>query len=369
MDARSVRRSLGLALILAVGLVTVEGPPAWAAGTAAGTVVSNSASVDYQVGGIDQDAVSSNTATFKVDRKVDLTVATSESAAVSVYPGSSGNVLTFTVTNDGNDTFDFALATTAVATSAAAKFGGEDDDIDAASVAVYVDVNANGTYESGTDTATSIDDLAADGSKTVFVVASFNTGLTNGQVASYHLLVTAKGSDGSALTEDTDGDDTATVENVFADGQGTDTANDASRDAKHSDQADYKVSNAVLSVTKSSTVISDPLNGTTSPLAIPGAVIEYTLTISNAAGAATATSVTVSDSLNTEITNGTVSFTSGTIKVTAPNINGGSEKTLTDAGGDDEGDWNVTGTNTVTVSGISLSAGESATVKFRVEVQ
>jgi len=56
-----------------------------------------------------------------------------------------------------------------------------------------------------------------------------------------------------------------------------------------------------LSVSKSSAVISDPFNGTTNPLAIPGAVVEYTITISNAASTATATSVAITDSLNAEI--------------------------------------------------------------------
>lgn len=365
-------RLLGLA---AAGMLAwTAAPNVYGAGTAANTTISNAATINYKVNSIDQDAVTSNTATFKVDRKVNLTVATTEVAAVSVTPGSTGRVLKFTVTNTGNDTFDYTLAATAAAGGAAA-FGGTDN-INASAVSIYVDGNANGVYNAGVDTATSIDNLAADGAATVFIVANFATGLSNNDIASYHLLVTAKGSDGSALTQDTDGDTAGTVENVFADAQGSDTSNDAARDAKHSAQADYKVSTATLTVSKSSTVISDPINNTTNPLAIPGAVVEYTITISNGAGAATATNIAVTDSLATEIGNGTIAFNTNTyaagkgIQVTSPNINAGVALALTNAGGgDDQGDWNVTGANTVTVTGISLAAGESATVKFRVTIQ
>ena len=117
------------------------------------------------------------------------------------------------------------------------------------------------------------------------------------------------------------------------------------------------------------------LSGTTNPKAIPGAVIEYTITVSNGAGASTATNVVVTDSLATEIGNGTIAFkTDGYaagkgIQVTAPNLYGGAATSLTNAGSDDEGDFNITTANTVTVTGISLSASESATVKFQVTIQ
>jgi hypothetical protein len=38
-------------------------------------------------------------------------------------------------------------------------------------IRVFVDVNGNGTYDAATDTATYIDELAPDATKTVFVVA------------------------------------------------------------------------------------------------------------------------------------------------------------------------------------------------------
>jgi hypothetical protein len=160
---------------------------------------------------------------------------------------------------------------------------------------------------------------------------------------------------------------------VFADGAGV---TDGANDGRHSDDDGYLVASAQLSITKSSTVISDPVNGGVNPKAIPLAIVEYTITISNDPGAgASATSISVSDDLSTEIGAGTIAFEPDTfgagmgIEVTAPNIGGGAPTALTNAVDPDEGDFDGTGADTVTVTGIDLAPGESATVRYRVEVQ
>ena len=56
----------------------------------------------------------------------------------------------------------------------------------------------------------------------------------------------------------------------------------ASEDGAHSAGDDYTVAAANISVFKSSVVISDPVNGTTNPKAIPGAIIEYCISVANA---------------------------------------------------------------------------------------
>lgn len=58
---------------------------------------------------------------------------------------------------------------------------------------------------------------------------------------------------------------------------------------------------AVLSVAKSSILVSDPTNGAADPKAIPGAVLRYCLLITNP-GSATATGVTASDTLPAAVT-------------------------------------------------------------------
>ncbi len=356
-----------LGLLMIVGLVSNK---ALAAGTASGTTVSNTATVNYRVGGVAQTAVNSNTATFVVDTKIDLTVATTDAAAVQVAPGAAEQVLTFTVTNTGNATQDFSLQAVAL-NGGAGNFGGTDN-FNAGSVSVYVDTNGNGTFDSGVDTATSIDNLAADATATVFIVATIPVSQVTGDVASYHLVVQARAVDGSAITETTGADTAGSVDIVFADGQGSDTTNDLVRDAKFSAQSDYEVLAAALTVTKSSTVISDPFNGTTNPKRIPGAIVEYVIQIDNGAGSATATNVTVTDDLSTEISAGNLAFNTDSfgaglgIQVTAPNINGGAAQNLTNASDADQGNYS---SNTVTVTGIDLAASESATIRFRVTIQ
>lgn len=348
---------------------------AMAAGTTQGTSVSNSASVDYQVSAVPQATITSTAISFLVDRKIDLTVANIETAAVNVVPGTNDNVLRFTVTNNSNDTLDFNLAATAL-NGTAAQFAGTDN-VDAdGTVAIFVENGTTpNTYQSGEDTATYINDLAADATIYVYVVTDFGTGFSNGDIASYHLEATARdsaGTPGAALTADTDGDTAGTVEDEFADAAGS---NDSANDAKHSNYQDYKITTAEISISKTSAVVYDPVNNVTNPIAIPGARIEYTITVSNGGTGSTATNVIVTDSLATEITNGTVAFYPDGyaalkgIEVTAPNINGGAALALTNANDADEGDFNITTTNVITVDGITLLAGENATVKFQVTVQ
>lgn len=360
--------TLGLVLAL-LALGTVRN--AQAAGTAAGTDISNTATLDYQVGGNAQPTKTSNTLTFKVDRKINLTVARTDASIVSVSPGQNGAVLTFTVTNNGNSAQDFSLQAIAEAAATADPFGGAiADNLDASSAAVYVESGGSAGYQAAQDTATSIGNLAADGVKTVYIVLNIPNTALDTNVAVYGLRATARELGGAAITETVGADTAGTMDTVFADAAGSD---DSARDAAHSARSAVKVASAQLSITKSSAVISDPTNNTTNPKAIPGAVVEYTITIANAAGAgAAATNISTSDSLNGEITAGHIAFNTNAyaagkgIQVTAPNINAGAALALTNTADADQGSFAA---NIVSVSGIALNAGQTATVKFQVVVQ
>ena len=354
-------------LALALGLLALGAARnAQAANTAAGTDITNIATINFEVSGIPQPPQDSNTVTFKVDRKVNLTVSRTDVSIVQVTPGQTAAVLTFSVKNEGNDTFDYTLQAIAEATGTADPFGGaNNDNFDGTGVAVYVETAGGAGYQAASDTDTSISSLAAEGIKTVYVVVNIPNSQVNNDVAVYALKAAATG-----VTETAGADTPGTVDTVFADAAGTD---DGARDAAHSARNAFKVKTAVLTVAKSSLVISDPMNGSTNPKAIPGAVVEYTVTVSNAAGAtATASNIALTDNLNAEITAGKIAFNTNAyaaargVRVTAPNINGGAAKDLTNASSDDEGDFSA---NTVTVSGIALAPGESATVKYQVVIQ
>jgi uncharacterized repeat protein (TIGR01451 family) len=54
-------------------------------------------------------------------------------------------------------------------------------------------------------------------------------------------------------------------------------------------------------IAKTSSVVSDPINGTTDPKAIPGATMRYCILVTNS-GSGTATSINVADALPTTTT-------------------------------------------------------------------
>ena len=79
---KSKQNLMRFGLVLA-GVITLLMPSqVMAAGTASGTNITNSATLDYQVSGGDQTQINSNTTTFVVYNKVDLTVAEVGSANV-----------------------------------------------------------------------------------------------------------------------------------------------------------------------------------------------------------------------------------------------------------------------------------------------
>jgi len=327
---------------------------ALALGTASGTNVTSQATVDFEVDGVTMNQVSSNAASFLVDNKVDLTVTTLDAAGVQVVNGALAQVLTYSVTNDGNTVQDYSLA----AQAATGNIFGITDNFDATNVQVFVDANANGTYESATDTQTYIDELVADASITVFVVADMPASQNNGDGALYDLIAqTAVGGTGSAQGADITTDDAAaaddpnTVQIVFGDDAGS---ADAANDGAHSSTDAYVIVTATLQATKSQMVVTDPINGGTNPKAIPEATVRYTIAVTNN-GSVDAENVSIVDMIPTD-----TSYVAGTLTL------GGSG--LTDADDADEGDYNVTNAGGLTVVLASIAPAATSTITFDVTV-
>lgn len=284
------------AAMLAFG-IALAAPSAWAAGTASGTNVSNNAQVSYEVGGVAQN-VQSNTATFKVDNIVRVLVAETNSAATPVTLGAAGSVVIFTVTNQGNTSQDYSLATANLINGTLLTLGANDytDAFDATACVVRVESGTTAGYQAGEDTAAAIVNLAADGSKTVYVVCTIPTGLANGADAVVSLTATtanantcAANGTGCVTTTQTAGADNLTqVDVVFGDAAGTD---DSNRDGKHSARDAYEVA-AALSISKTVTPICDPINFNVNPKNIPGAYVRYEITVSNAAGSGQSATLT-----------------------------------------------------------------------------
>ena len=112
---------------------------------------------------------------------------------------------------------------------------------------------------------------------------------------------------------------------------------------------------------KSSTVVEDPIRGTTNPLRIPGATVRWSIVITND-GSAAANNLVVTDLLDTDTT-----FVPGTITVA------GTAEDDDDAGADESdpngADFGATAADTVTANiGTVAGSGASVTVEFDVTI-
>ena len=343
-----------LAGALAFGLSSA----ALAQNTPSGTTITNTATLDYSVAGTPQAQVASNSANFLVDNKVDLTVTTVDLAIVSVIPGTFAQVLTYSVTNNGNTVQDYSLAALNSATGAF----GEAETFDATGVAVYVDTDADNAYTAATDTDLYIDELISGATITVFVVADIPLAQGNNDVASYDLVAqTAIGGGGGAQGADITTDDSGTADDpilvqiVFGDGAGT---ADAAQDGQHSSLDGFKVVSADLDAFKTTTVISDPFNLGVNPKAIPGATVGYQVLVTNN-GTVTADNVEVIDSIpaNSAFLVGSVTSVPAAGAVVSYSNDGGTTWTYGPVAGANGADSAVTGVRVVfaTVAGAATA--------------
>jgi uncharacterized repeat protein (TIGR01451 family) len=276
-----------------------------------------------------------------VDTKIDFTVSEVSGNATPTHPGQNNVVTTFTVTNTGNSTQGFVLS---VVNEAGTTLFTHVDNLDVNNRRIFVDANGNGTYEAGTDTATNINSLAngaAGVSVTVFVVSDIPAGAANNSYANVRLTAQATPVGSTTPIAQTTGADTAGVDVVYA---------DAARDNSESAADQYAVTVA-LTLTKTAALISDPFNGTTNPKSIPGAVMEYTIVVTNSSTVQDATGVIVGDTIPT-----TTSFQPGSIQLNGgglPDSNFSAGKVTVNAGTVVKNNGTVNGT---------------ATVKFRVTI-
>jgi uncharacterized repeat protein (TIGR01451 family) len=299
--ARHVKHaSLALIALSSVGALH----SAFAVGTPSGTAINNQATVDYSVGGVNQTQITSAVATFVVDSRVDLTVSEVSTNATTTSPGLSNVVTAFRVANTGNSTQGYQLSVTNEASGAVLFTQTDNQNVN--NLRIFVDSNGNGTYEAGTDTATNINTLITDAdgeSVVVFVLADVPVAATNGQYANVRLqaIAAVPGTNGGTLATASAGvDNPAVVDVVFA---------DAGRDATESAADQYAIRSAALTVTKTATVISDPIS-VSNPKAIPGAVIQYSILVTNTSTTTGANAVTVGDNIpaNTTFVPGSITL-------------------------------------------------------------
>jgi uncharacterized repeat protein (TIGR01451 family) len=285
MQYLNMRKAIGLILALAFFVGGTQ--TALAVGTASGVTISNTATVDYDVAG-DNRSASSVAVDFVVDNRVDLTVANQDGNNVNVTPGSTDQVLTYTVTNTGNTTQGYLL-TTAIPTA----------NIPMGSVEIYIEDGTTPGFQIGEDTlyvgGTNAGDLdpngviGTDDVMTVYVVADTPAAAVDGNQDDVRLVAQTTNA-GTATVTAASGTPTAGVDVVFADGAGP---SDADNDGQHSDAATYTVVSAALTAAKVIANVNDEFG---TGYSIPGAVVRYQITITNGGtGAVDADTVVVSD--------------------------------------------------------------------------
>jgi uncharacterized repeat protein (TIGR01451 family) len=340
--ARHVKNA-GLALIALSSMGVLQG--AYANGTASGTSIANQATVDYSVGGVNQTQITSPTVSFVVDTRIDLNVIQS-SGPVITQPGQTNVVAMFRVINTGNSTQGYQLAVTNEASGTVALTNTDNQDV--GNLRIFVDSNGNNAYDAGVDTAANVNSLVtdADGEEVrVFVLADIPLGATNNQFANVRLTARAAvpGTNGATLEVETAGaENPAVVDVVFA---------DTGRDATASDANQYAIRSAALTLNKTATVISDDFNGTTNPKAIPNAVVQYTVTVTNNSTTTAASAVTVTDNIPANTT-----FIGNSITLNAVSVP------------DATGFQNGPPARVVVNAGAVAQNGGTATVTFRVRI-
>ncbi|MDX1697001.1 MAG: hypothetical protein R3308_01890 [Thiohalobacterales bacterium] len=270
--------------LLALALLTGGAQTAYAVGTESGTTISNTATVDYQVG-TDPRTASGSAPDILVDNRVDLTVANTDTGSnVDVSPGQTGQVLTYTVTNTGNTTQGYLL-TVDVATAG----------IPASNYEIYVDANNDGIPDPGElyTPGTNAGDLDPNGTigtddvMQVLVVADIPADAADASQDDVRLVAQATDAGTTDVTA-ASVNPTAGVDVVFADGTGS--TSEADRDGQHSAAATYTVQSADLTAAKTIVSTTDEFG---SGFAIPGANVTYQIRVTNG-GTATVDADTVS---------------------------------------------------------------------------
>ncbi len=174
--------------LAALSAALLFGQQAMAAGTEAGTDITNEVTVGYEVGGVSQTPLL-DSVTFKVDRRVDFTltpVSTPDLEAVT--PGQNDAWVDFTLTNTSNSDLDFLLNAVNTAIGDAVDGSGNDDaDMNNVEWAVVTTADPTPTQNG----AQFVDELAADASVRIRVWADADAGMTIDQIAGIDLTATA----------------------------------------------------------------------------------------------------------------------------------------------------------------------------------
>ena len=307
---------------------------AHAGGTDAGRSVENTFTLDYQVGGTDQGTITNDPSytagpgdpapvvdpggptDFTVDRLIDVTM-TATNSGLQVPPNAQDRILTFTVTNTGNDYQSYSFSIVDVAgdnfdatgleltySRAAFDLNGDSDTADACEAEITDAALTATVLGTAAGSASFTCDIPPDLPFTVSISGDIPDGLNEADVDNLVLVAetrdpaawvfeTAAPTAGTVTTEDGDGTNTidGVAENVFADGNNT--SEEVATDGLISAASGYVVSSPDLTAAKTVKVLSTssdetacaafaiPSPSPTDQYPTPTACLEYNITVTN----------------------------------------------------------------------------------------
>jgi uncharacterized repeat protein (TIGR01451 family) len=318
------------AMALALGFAPNN---ALALGAPAGTVINNTASVNYSVGSVNTTA-NSNLVSVTVAEIVDVVV-TAQTPTVAVTAGDTQQEVRYRVTNTGNGTETFRLVMNSV-------IAGDQFDPTPATPSIYFDTDASGDLSPG-DTPYVVGGndpvLNADAFVTVLVVNDIPAGVVDTNVGFSRL--TADSRTGTGVPGTTFAGQGAGGVDAVVGTTGADSEADSS----------YVVSGVSMTAAKSQSVV-DQFGGSRP---VPGARINYSIVVS-VTGSGTATNAVFTDNIPANTT-----YVPGTLRLNATVLSDGADA--------DAGDYAATPAARVRVAlGPLTTASGPQTVTFAVTI-
>ncbi|MEO1305146.1 MAG: hypothetical protein AAFV37_09230 [Pseudomonadota bacterium] len=336
-QARGLAPRIGLALALCLGF----GGAAHAANdqTEAGATVSNTFTLNYEVSSVAQPVITNDPSisgavlqgtptAFTVDRRIDLTL-TATNSPLTTTPGATGT-LSFELLNDGNDNAAYAFSIRDLDT------GSGTFDATSQTISYMVDANDDGTANDGSF-ATIAETATGAGAGSATVTGDVPKGIrvflqVSGTVPpdaedndQDQITLVAEVRDPTAFLNEASATPAAvttasaganvlegTAQNVLADGTGVATE-ESDRDGLFAANGVFDVESPDLEAEKVVLVVAEPdLSGSVANCdtatvvadakAVPGACVQYTITVENTGDSAAASNLVINDILPAEVT-------------------------------------------------------------------
>ncbi|GAA6134879.1 hypothetical protein NBRC116188_16690 [Oceaniserpentilla sp. 4NH20-0058] len=315
------------------------------AGTSAGVSIENQASVTYQTasGGVTNDSA---IVAFTVQELIRSTLVKLDASSVSVSSPQTEAAMKFRLQNDGNGDEGFVINVS--------QDSGDDFDVTVGSY--YID-DGDGVLNTALDTLYDNNNppvLAPDASLVLWVTADIPGSLSDADLANLNVSAVSRTFVADGQTDPAAG---AVVNGAGSSSPTTDAVN---AEAITSVTSSFVVTDIDVAISKAISATRDNLGGGAGNQAVPGAEVDYILTVT-VTGTGTANDVEVTDDLpiQLQLKDGT---SSGVITV------GGVDRTA--SGADSDGASYDANTGLITVELGNINAGDpSIDIEFTTVIQ